>query len=84
MLLHVFQSGGTFAHGSTAMHSISTSVPKGSCFAATHLSGFSDAWPLRVEDEYARSARLYFAPVLAVDFIHCSKVLHVSQEYIYL
>lgn len=64
----------------TAMHSISTSVPSGNCFAATQLGSSVSVSDHVICSLPIRSARFHIPPVLGVDFVHLRKVGHIGQE----
>ena len=84
-------------HGKTAVHSISTSVFKGSVLTATHLKNMTKTPILLAKSSLnvlvenssltrrwsdSRAARLDLSPVGAVDLIHLGKVGHVGEEHV--
>lgn len=70
------------------MHSISTSVLRGSVLTATHLLHTVVSKPRKAmrsaQGPHLRPAWLNISPVGHVDLIHLGKVVHVGQEHINL
>lgn len=66
------------------MHSISTSVSKGSVLTATHLDKVSILRRRYTTAKYIRPAWLHITPVLRINRVHTGKVIHIRQEHINL
>lgn len=66
--------------GRTAVHSISTSVLRGRVLTATHLYIMLASGPKSRDLGDSRPAGLNITPVLHVNLIHGSKVVHVGQK----
>lgn len=64
------------------MHSISTSVFKGSVLTATHLDEVSIFPRIYATTKYIRPAWLHITPVLRINRVHTGKIIHIGQEYI--